>query len=785
MSGGGGKPLAATAATVSSSPPREGLPPKTKSKKNNKVKLLQTDLDEIAKQQLLVQEKINKHVAKLLVLKKKSATEKEPSSASASAASPSPSSSPSSRSSAAHIDETASSLLTTFEALEREESDLGVAYINCYRCLLEETQRQRRRQLGLKKAKRKNTKKKTGLQQPQKKPTTTTTTTETTTEQTVKKKARERTNSGDELKREEREDAMENVGEKGKVRKRSASKETKERTKSTPKVISQSARKHSDKTPEKRGLQTKHTTMRQSILAFNKEVAGLSHSIATWELKREEIAVHTDELLGVGAFGSVYKGELRGKPVAVKRFQVPRNNDGQIEEQTQRVLQDFRNECAVMSKLLHPNVLLLMGVCIEEEMGQLLMVTELMPRGSVNQLLHQTEGGIPFKQRMRFAKDTAFGMNWLHLSNPPILHLDLKTQNLLVDKNWVAKVADFGLSRVKKLEGNAGAAGSPAYMAPEMLDERGYNEKADVYSFGIILWELMAQKRPYYDQNFRKGIPGLFDIYHHVVTQNNRPKIEEGPETPPALLHLIRMCWDKDPDMRPSFQQILESHILDVAIVDSIISDRNELAREFWKQEFCNSEEIEEVVPWDTFLNSFIRFLGLQDQLEASKVNPQDNIYFKALKMVVANKKGMVKIEKFAEALEWFGPFQKNNLLLENIYSILSMEGFYGDLSGGEVINRMAGSRVGTYLIRFSQNNPGFYTITVNTDKSIENYRVQHRPGERFVLGNNAYDTLEDLVNAHRDILQLKWPLDNSKYDQMFKQHDSKALSVYCDITPK
>ncbi len=113
----------------------------------------------------------------------------------------------------------------------------------------------------------------------------------------------------------------------------------------------------------------------------------LTHDLSTWELDASEIRVFERQKLGKGTFGKVVRGQLRGKTVAVKTIDINWKVDGEVHT---KILDDFRNECSVMTKLLHPNVLLLMGVCIEPDQGKLIMVTELMPRGSVFDLLHSS-----------------------------------------------------------------------------------------------------------------------------------------------------------------------------------------------------------------------------------------------------------------------------------------------------------------------------------------------------------------------------------------------------------
>jgi len=188
-------------------------------------------------------------------------------------------------------------------------------------------------------------------------------------------------------------------------------------------------------------------------------------------------------------------------------------------------------------------------------------------------------------------------MNWLHCSN--ILHLDLKTQNLLVDENYVVKIADFGLSRIKQQSKAKGKAGSPLYMAPEMLLDQGYDEKADVYSFGIVLWELLTEEEPY------KGKFNSFEEMVEAVTKNGvRPDIPEG--TNAKLKQLIQSCWNPSAANRPSFAQILKSNVLDEITIEVLIREPNEIARAMWKSKFLEKSH----VLWQDFILAFAQTLG-------------------------------------------------------------------------------------------------------------------------------------------------------------------------------
>uniref|UniRef100_A0A0E0FD96 non-specific serine/threonine protein kinase n=1 Tax=Oryza meridionalis TaxID=40149 RepID=A0A0E0FD96_9ORYZ len=148
-------------------------------------------------------------------------------------------------------------------------------------------------------------------------------------------------------------------------------------------------------------------------------------------------------------------------------------------------------------------------------------------------------------------RQEARGMNYLHHSSPPIIHRDLKSSNLLVDKNWTVKVADFGLSRLKRetfLTTKTGK-GTPQWMAPEVLRNEPSDEKSDVYSYGVILWELVTQKIPWENLNSMQVI-GAVGFMNH--------RLEIPSETDPQWTSLILSCWETDSQLRPSFQQLLE-----------------------------------------------------------------------------------------------------------------------------------------------------------------------------------------------------------------------------------
>ncbi|KAG8491318.1 hypothetical protein CXB51_014467 [Gossypium anomalum] len=240
------------------------------------------------------------------------------------------------------------------------------------------------------------------------------------------------------------------------------------------------------------------------------------------------------------SYGEVYRADWNGTEVAVKKF-LDQDFSGDA-------LVQFKCEVEIMLRLRHPNVVLFMGAVTRSPHFSIL--TEFLPRGSLYKLLHRSNPQLDEKRRMRMALDVAKGMNYLHTSNPTIVHRDLKTPNLLVDKNWVVKVCDFGLSRMKHhtFLSSKSTAGTPEWMAPEILRNEPANEKCDVYSFGVVLWELVTLRIPW------KGLNPM-QVVGAVGFQNRRLEIPE--DIDPMVAQIIRECWQTEPHLRPSFAQLM------------------------------------------------------------------------------------------------------------------------------------------------------------------------------------------------------------------------------------
>ncbi|XP_052181574.1 uncharacterized protein LOC127794484 isoform X2 [Diospyros lotus] len=208
--------------------------------------------------------------------------------------------------------------------------------------------------------------------------------------------------------------------------------------------------------------------------------------------------------LGSGTYGAVYHGKWKGSDVAIKRIKASCFAGRPLERE--RLIADFWKEALILSSLHHPNVVSFYGIVRDGPDGSLATVTEFMINGSLKQFLQKKDRTIDRRKRLIIAMDAAFGMEYLHGKN--IVHFDLKCENLLVNMRDphrpVCKIGDLGLSKVKQHTlVSGGVRGTLPWMAPELLSGKSnmVTEKIDVYSFGIVMWEVLTGDEPYADMH--------------------------------------------------------------------------------------------------------------------------------------------------------------------------------------------------------------------------------------------------------------------------------------------
>ncbi|NWZ39138.1 RIPK2 kinase, partial [Brachypodius atriceps] len=259
-----------------------------------------------------------------------------------------------------------------------------------------------------------------------------------------------------------------------------------------------------------------------------------------------------------GAYGTVSSARHADwrVPVALKCLQGP-------------LLDSDRNHLLKEAEILHKArfsyILPILGICNEPEF--LGIVTEYMTNGSLNQLLHGKDvyPNIPWCLRFRILYEIALGVNYLHNMNPPLLHHDLKTQNILLDDEFHVKIADFGMSKWRvvsmsqsRSESSLPEGGTIIYMPPEDYNpsqKTRASVKHDIYSYAVIMWEVMSRKQP-----FEEVINPLQIMYS--VSQGQRLDLSEGSlsmDIPHRglIIRLMESGWAQNPDERPSFLKCL------------------------------------------------------------------------------------------------------------------------------------------------------------------------------------------------------------------------------------
>lgn len=272
------------------------------------------------------------------------------------------------------------------------------------------------------------------------------------------------------------------------------------------------------------------------VIKMKKKIEELLCKFKSINIENDDLCL--DKQIGAGGFGTVYKATRlsTSEVVAVKEL----NSD----KLSLSSWVSLYAEVETMASVNHPFVLELVGAHITEPFR---IITKYCPGNSLFDKIHRSGGLTPTRLTI-IAYQIAVGMEHLHSMN--IVHRDLKTQNILLDDNDDSCVADFGLSGIMKDNQElCGGLGTPHYTAPEVFLQSTYGPKIDVFSYAVILWEMLMKEVPYADMSFN-------EIYEHVVTRCWRLPIPN--ETQEGLKKLITKSWSKNPNERPSFSEIVK-----------------------------------------------------------------------------------------------------------------------------------------------------------------------------------------------------------------------------------
>ncbi|XP_045829880.1 lysM domain receptor-like kinase 3 isoform X1 [Trifolium pratense] len=309
------------------------------------------------------------------------------------------------------------------------------------------------------------------------------------------------------------------------------------------------------------------------------------------EFSYEELSVATnnfseDNKIGEGGFGEVFYAELRGQIAAVKKMKM-------------KASKEFYAELKVLTRVHHLNLVRLIGYCVE---GFLFLVYEYIDNGNLSQNLRDLEREpLPWSTRMQIALDSARGLEYIHEHTVRVyIHRDIKSENILLDKNFRAKVADFGLSKLADVENSTSSAivaeGTFGYMPPE--NAYGHiSRKIDVYAFGVVLYELISAKAAVIkiDKNEFKSLEirtnesvdeykSLVALFDEVIDDEEGlrklvdPRLGDNYsiDSIKKMTQLAKTCTNRDPKQRPRMRAVMVS----LMKLNSSIDDRSMIVSE-------------------------------------------------------------------------------------------------------------------------------------------------------------------------------------------------------------
>ncbi|KAE8883033.1 hypothetical protein PF003_g32913 [Phytophthora fragariae] len=269
--------------------------------------------------------------------------------------------------------------------------------------------------------------------------------------------------------------------------------------------------------------------------------------------------VKLGKCLSRGGFGLVFAGQYKGRQVAVKKIRPDRSLDP-------KDVKAFLKEIILMGELHHPRIVEFIGVAWDN-LKHLSAVSEFMEGGDLRHVLRSFKRrGSPLSwssHKAVISLHIAQAMQYLHSHTPKVIHRDLKSKNVLLNRHLEAKLTDFGVSRAQySVETHAMTAGigTSFWIAPEVLLGRDYNEQADIFSFGVVLSEIDTDDYPYWNDANRDGARGKLeeaDILRQVARGNKRPQL--SPNCPAAIALLAESCLQKEPEDRPTAASIVET----------------------------------------------------------------------------------------------------------------------------------------------------------------------------------------------------------------------------------
>ncbi|XP_028782997.1 probable L-type lectin-domain containing receptor kinase VII.2 [Neltuma alba] len=282
------------------------------------------------------------------------------------------------------------------------------------------------------------------------------------------------------------------------------------------------------------------------------------HRITYQEIIAATSGFSEEKVIGIGGNGKVYKGVLQGVEVAVKR----------ISHETESGIREFLAEISSLGRLKHRNLVNFRGWC-KREKGSFIIVYDYMENGSLDKWIFESEEGrklLTWEERIQVLKNVASGILYLHEGwEVKVLHRDIKSSNVLLDKDMNARLGDFGLARMHDHHGKIATTtkviGTIGYIAPEVVKSGRASTQTDVFGFGILVLEVVCGRRP-----IEEGKPGLpewlmslmeIDELHCALDERLKSKGGCDIEEVERMLRLGLLCANSDPNVRPTMRQVV------------------------------------------------------------------------------------------------------------------------------------------------------------------------------------------------------------------------------------